>query len=111
MKTIRVLALGLSAMMVLSLAGSAFAGERGRVVNHRQTRQSNRIEQGIHSGELTRKEAKNLAQGEHRINRYEKVARADGHISPKEFHKLEQMQDHESKAIYKQKHDNQDRSQ
>lgn len=107
----RILALGLSVVIGLSLAGSAFAGERGHVVNHRQWRQDHRIDQGIRSGELTRKEAKNLAQGERHINQYEKTARSDGHISPKEFHKLERMQDRESRAIYNQKHDGQERKQ
>jgi hypothetical protein len=109
MKTVRVLALGLSAMMVLSMAGSAFAAERGHVVNHREFHQDHRIKQGVRSGELTRKEAWKLSRNEHRINRYEKIARADGHISPKEFHKMERMQNRESHAIYKQKHDRQDR--
>jgi hypothetical protein len=109
MKTNKLFAAGLSLLLLGSVAGAAFAGPYGHRVNERQERQADRIHQGIRSGELTRPEAHRLMQNEHQINRYERVARADGRISPKEHRRLERMQNHESHAIYHQKHDRQER--
>lgn len=109
MKNWHILALSLSVLMVLSLAGDAVAGVPGKVTNQRQNKQSNRIEQGVKSGEITRREAKNLARGQQRITHYETIARSDGRISGKEFKTLQNMQNNQNKAIYTQKHDNQDR--
>ncbi len=109
MKNTRVLALSLSVLVGFGLIGSAFAGERGKIVNNRQVRQEKRIEQGVRSGQLTRKEAFHLQQSQRRIDRYEKIARADGRINPQEARKLDRMQDRQNKVIYNQKHDKQER--
>ncbi len=109
MKSLRIAALGLSALMMVSLAGSAFAGPFGKVTNHREYRQEHRIHQGVRSGQLTRQEAFKLAKGQRQIDRYEHVARADGKITPKEFHRLDNMQDRQNRAIFRQKHDGQSR--
>lgn len=105
----RVAALGLSLLMVGAMAGSAFAGTFGKNVNYREARQSNRIQHGVQDGQLTRNEARNLRQGQRRVDRFERVARSDGHISSKEFQKLERMQNRQSNNIYKQAHDRQNR--
>lgn len=107
MKKSRFLALGLSVLMVGALAGSAFAAPRGQVVNKRQCNQMNRIHQGVRSGDLNRREAYRLSQNQWEINRVERIARADGRITPKEFRKLDHLQDRQNKAIYKQKNDRQ----
>jgi hypothetical protein len=105
----QVLALGLSVLSITALAGPAMAGHRGHEVNQRQERQMDRIQQGERSGELTKGEAHRMMKNERRINNFERTARADGKIGPGEFRKLERMQNRESNAIYKQKHDGQER--
>lgn len=107
MKSMKIAALGLSALMIVTMAGSAFAGPLGKVTNHRQCRQESRINQGVRTGQLTRQETFKLAQNQRKINRYEQIARADGRISPKEFRKLDNMQDRQNRVIFQQKHDRQ----
>ena len=82
--------------------------EAGRA-QRREVRQQGRIAEGVKSGELTKHEAKKLERGEARIDRAEDKAMADGSMSAEEKAKIEKMQDHQSKKIYRQKHDNQQR--
>lgn len=95
---------------ILALTLSVFAlttsltAEAGRHDN-RQHRQKARIAQGVASGEMTKHEAKRAARQQHKINRMEKRAEADGHVSAREKRKLEKAQDAASKSIYKMKHD------
>lgn len=107
MKKSRFLALGLSVLMVGALAGSAMAAPRGKVVNNRQCNQTHRIQEGFRSGSLTRPEAYRLSKNQMKINRYERIAKADGRITPSEFRKLDRMQDRQNAAIFTQKHDRQ----
>lgn len=107
MKNTKIAVLGLSALMLVSMAGSAFAGPLGKYVNHRDCRQDSRIMRGYHHGSLTGREALNLSRKQARIHRYERIARVDGHISPREFAQLTKMQNRQSAAIYRQAHDNQ----
>jgi hypothetical protein len=109
MKKSRIAVLSLSALLIVSMAGSAFAGIPGKVVNQRQCNQQGRIFQGAVRGQLTRNEVRNLMQSQRKINRYEQIARADGRITPNEFQKLNQMQQRQNQAIYIQKHDRQNR--
>lgn len=109
MKSSRVLALSLSALMLGLLAAPSFAGVRGQMVNRRQDNQWERIQYGIRSGELTKQEAAKLRQNQQAIQHYERVARADGHITPQEARKIDQMQDRQNKAIFREEHDRQNR--
>jgi hypothetical protein len=82
--------------------------EAGRV-NKRQASQRARIHQGVKSGELTKREAHKLNQQQRGIRRQERRAKADGTVTDEEAAKLEKRQDRASKAIYRNKHDAQDR--
>lgn len=73
----------------------------------REAMQEKRIQQGVASGQLTPKEAAAVQKGEARIDKVEDKAKADGVVTGKERAHLERMQDKESKAIYRQKHDGQ----
>lgn len=73
----------------------------------RETRQQGRIAEGVKSGELTALEARKLHRGQKRVDAAQRKALADGELSAKENLKLEKMQDHQSRQIYKEKHDNQ----
>jgi hypothetical protein len=109
MKKSRILALGLSVLMVGAMTGSALAAPRGKILNQRQCNQAQRIQQGLRSGQLTRPEAYKLTQNQMKINRYERIARADGRITPLEYKKLSTMQNRQNTAIYKEKNDRQNR--
>ena len=86
----------------------SMAGPRG--INARQHREQLRINQGIHSGELTRLEARRLEAGLWRIRRDERRARSDGYLSPRERARLNHELTRESRAIRRQTHDEQDRN-
>jgi hypothetical protein len=76
-------------------------------VDQRQANQERRIQQGVRSGELTRREAARLQRGQERVEKMEEHAKADGQVTPKEKARLKRAQDRQSAAIYKEKHDGQ----
>lgn len=78
-------------------------------VDNRQDRQEARIEQGVASGELTRRETARLDARQARITRMEHRAEADGKVSGREAVRLERAQDKASHRIALQKHDRQHR--
>ena len=94
-----------SGALLLALCAVSFAG-----INGRQHRAQSRIRQGIRSGELTRLEARRLETGQARIRAYERYARRDGYISPRERARIDRGMDRASRHIYRQKHDGQDRN-
>lgn len=77
----------------------------------RNIRQQERIEQGIKSGELTNHEAARLERGQARVNRKEARAGADGHVGKHEQARIQRIEHHQSKRIYRQKHDAQSKEQ
>jgi hypothetical protein len=92
------------------LSGAALADESTPRVDTRQDNQKERIQQGVKSGELTRREAKTLIQGQRKVNRIEKNAAADGKITAKERLRLEHAQDRQSEKIFVRKHNKRDRN-
>jgi TolA-binding protein len=103
---------------VVLVGGSAFAQAPAPVaapkdptatprVDARQAKQEKRIEQGVASGQLTPQETKRLEKGEARIDKAEDRAKADGVVTKQERHRLADMQNHESRAIAREKHDKQ----
>ena len=103
--------LTLAAVTALSLgaAAPALADSYGTVIDQRQAKQEQRIDQGIRSGELNRREAARLERGQERVNRMEDRALADGRINRNEFRRIENAQNTQSRHIYRQKHDRQGR--
>jgi hypothetical protein len=99
----------LAALVVGSalVSGPIFAGTPG--LDQREHRQAQRIRQGVHSGELTRPETRRLVRGEARLHRHEAAAKADGVVTARERARLQHEANVESKRIYRQKHDAQDR--
>lgn len=75
----------------------------------RTDRQHSRIAGGVQSGSLTRKEVKKLKKTDAKVDRLEDRAMADGSLSPEEKLRIEKAQDRESRRIFRQKHDNQNR--
>jgi hypothetical protein len=103
----KIFSLTLSAVFILSLGVAAFASTP--YINRREHREQQRIRQGVHSGELTRREAARLEAQQGRIRGYEWYAKSDGHVSRAERRHLDRMLDRASHDIHHQKHDGQDR--
>ena len=96
--------------LILVVLGSiiSLSAQAGRNQN-REKHQENRIGQGVKSGALTRNEARKLKHGQNKVDHYQDKAQEDGELSRKEKVRLEKMQDKQSRAIYRQKHDGQSR--
>ena len=74
-----------------------------------QAKQSVRIAQGVASGELTRREAKQLKRQQKHIQVEKRIAKADGVVTRKERAHIRHDQRVANRSIYRQKHDNQSR--
>ncbi len=86
------------------VSGATFAGQAKK----REKRQQQRINQGVKSEELTKKETLKLEKKEAKLHRQIKKDRKDGGgLTAKERVKIDKKQDKLSKQIYKQKHDDQ----
>lgn len=73
-------------------------------LSNRDHRQTQRIRQGIRSGEIARPEARRLKKEQRRIDRAYHRASADGHLNRRERQRLNNMQNHASRHIYRAKH-------
>jgi len=78
-------------------------------INERQGNQQMRIDNGIKSGELTRREAARLERKEAKIGRMEKRMKADGDFTPEERARLQKRLDATSNQIHQEKQDAQNR--
>ena len=97
-----------TAAVIAAFALPAFAQTTSTPrIDQRQKNQQQRIDQGVKSGELNKKEAARLQKGQDRIQKMENKAAADGKVTAKERAKIEKAQDRESKRIYREKHDKQ----
>jgi CRISPR/Cas system-associated endoribonuclease Cas2 len=107
---------GFALIMLAGSVGVALAaddvnqsGTHDPKVNVRQARQHGRIQQGVHSGELTKAEAHGLRQEQRAIRTEEKAYKADGKLTKAERKDLHQDQNQASRDIKEQKHDEQTR--
>lgn len=104
-------------MSVAVVAGLVFAatsigaqaGTRDPRANARQHNQSARIQQGVRSGELTRRETRGLAEGQRDVRQLERAYKSDGTLTGAERRDLHHEQNQASRDIYQQKHDAQER--
>jgi hypothetical protein len=94
----------LASVMALVLANVAQANDSTPRVDRREVRQQDRIGQGVQSGQLTPHETIRLEKGEARIGRMEARDKADGKVTPAERMRLARAQNHESRRIYRLKH-------
>ena len=76
----------------------------------RQHHQRERIVNGVQSGELTMRETQRLAAGQVHLNRVERRAEADGVVTRGERAHMQHEENQQSRRIYRQKHDAQDRN-
>jgi hypothetical protein len=112
MNTRKMMTAALSALVLFSVAGSAFADNRfgprnmgyhPNTNNGRYSRdvdtQKERIRQGIRSGNINRSEAERLNIGMDKVRDYERKAWADGRISQKERWELQRLNTNLNQAI------------
>lgn len=105
MKTI---ALALAATTALTLSAGAAQAQRWISINDRLERLDDRIDAGVRSGDLTRREAVRLRAEFHDVARLEARYRHDG-LSRWEREDLDRRFDHLSRQIRVQRADTQDR--
>ncbi len=83
-------------------------GTHTQSINERQSDQQKRILQGEHNGSLTESEAKRLEAREAKISVNETYARqSGGRFTPRERRRVQRKLNHSSRAVYRQKHDQQ----
>ena len=95
------------AVFTAFIAMGAFAQDKTPNLDKREKRQEKRIEQGVKSGELNKREAARLEAREKKLRADEAKAKADGKVTAKERAKLQHEANKTSRHIYKQKHDKQ----
>lgn len=101
--TKHLVALSLSLLM----HGMVLAQSSTPRVDQRQVEQAQRIDQGVASGELSRREARRLERDQQHVENVEARAKADGVVTPRERARLDRAQDTQSRHIARQKHDRQ----
>jgi len=101
----------LAAIALSAIAFGAFAQASGPAatprVDARQAKQEQRVDQGIATGQLNKRETKKLQAEQNRIDRSEDRAKADGVVTKGERTHLTHMQNKTSRDIHRQKHDRQ----
>lgn len=78
-------------------------------IDARQAKQEKRVDQGIASGELTKREARRMNRQQAAVNKAEDKAKADGTVTAQERRRLTKAQNQTSRNIHRQKHDAQER--
>ncbi len=75
-------------------------------VNRRETRQQNRIANGVKNGSLSPQEASRLEKREARLETTEKkdMAAHNGHLTKAEQRRLNRRENHISRSIHRDKH-------
>ena len=98
-----------TALLLGAITLPAFAQANTPRIDQRQMNQERRIDQGIASGELTKREAARLDRGQDRVDNLENKAKSDGVVTRRERARIHHAQNVESRRIYRQKHDAQHR--
>ena len=96
-------------LVLIFIGGNAYAQNATPRVRQRQVNQQQRINEGVRSGELTKREAVRMEALQAKIQHDKKVAKSDGVVTPDERTKLNREQNVASRKIYRQKHDAQRR--
>jgi hypothetical protein len=99
---------GIGLALSIAMAGSVSAGTPR--YDARQHNQRERIVNGVGSGELTMRETRRLAAGQVHLNRVERRAKSDGVVTAGERAHMQREENQQSRRIYRQKHDAQDRT-
>jgi hypothetical protein len=91
--------------MALLMTGMAYAEAETPVIDQRQANQEQRVDQGVVSGQLNKREANRLNRQQRHINKVEGKAKADGVVTKKERARINKAQNRASHQIAREKHD------
>ena len=105
------LVLMVAGVLAVASLSHADAGVRDRGVNARQQNQHQRVRQGVRSGELTRRETRNLAEGQRDIRQLERAYKSDGQLTRAERVDLHHEQNQASRDIHEAKRNEETRGQ
>lgn len=96
----------LGGLLIAALAVTSVAEAQTKtpVINARQHMQEKRINQGVRSGELTKREARTLRKDERKLTAEKRAYKATGHVTAAERRHMRHQENHISKAIYAKKH-------
>ena len=92
-----------SIMVAAMLFTVSLSWARGGIAE-RQKKQFRRINSGVKSGEITRRESKKLGREQRRIRQIRRHARADGRVNARERRHIHKLQERASRHIYLAKH-------
>ena len=109
MKTFAKTLLASSLCMLMAVPAHAGRYHDDDRLMDRMERQHERIENGIESGALTRKEARKLKKQQHKTRKMAKKFREDGSLTKKERRALNSQLDKRSDRIWEFKHNDRDR--
>lgn len=93
----------------IAIASTSFSQTGTPRIHYRQVHQQKRISGGVRNGDLTARETARLETREAKIQHDKRVAKSDGKVTGAERRKLRREQNRTSRAIYRQKHDAQQR--
>lgn len=107
----KLIALAITGLLATTAFADADATKKPLTIQQRKHHQQARIREGVKSGELTKGEAKHIEKQEHALNKEEhQMRKADGgKLTAADRAKLNRQQNHLSKEIYKDKHNNKKR--
>lgn len=108
--TLVALTLAAASMLATAQAVAPAGAASTPGIDKRQANQEKRIDQGVASGQLTKREARRLEREQNAVNRAENRAKADGTVTAQERRQLHRAQNHASRDIARQKHDRQQRA-
>ncbi len=94
-----------AALIAATLSVPVLAQSSTPGIDQRQANQQQRIDQGVSSGELNKREAARLEKGQEKVQRMEDKAKADGTVTAAERRRIEREQNRQSRRIARQKHD------
>ena len=92
---------------LIGLSSTGFSQTKTPRITKRQANQQKRIHEGVKDGDLTRRETVKLEAREAKIHHDKKAAKSDGVVTARERTKLRREENRTSRAIYRQKHDDQ----
>ncbi|MDX2157152.1 MAG: hypothetical protein SFW09_11645 [Hyphomicrobiaceae bacterium] len=101
MKTLAIAAIALA---TLSTAAAAQSYGSNRI-DRREANQERRIQEGLRSGDITRREYRQLEAEQRRIQEMERQAKRDGYIDRREAREIARSQDAASRHIAQERSD------
>jgi len=91
--------------LAISATGAQAYGEKQ--IDAIEAREAAAIEQGRYSGQLTRREYRDLKAEQQAIRSMEARAKADGYVSKREYREIREAQSNAARHIYQETHDGQ----